>query len=79
MIDVGFRISGNLATPSSVTRPNRVHLRYGWHLRVPRLQFRVNSPSELLRLLLGSLHGERALTMVSTFQLTKSARFTWRT
>ena len=28
----------------------------------------------LLRHVLGQLHGERALTMVSTFQLTRSAR-----
>ena len=67
---VGFRYSGTLATPIGVTRPNRVHLRYGWRLCLPRLQ-----PEDCSIRLLGQLHGERALTMVSTFQLTKSARF----
>ena len=73
-IGVGFSFFGSLATPSCVTRPNRVHLRYGWRLRLPRLQL-----ADCSSKLLGRLHGERTLTMVSTFQLTRTARLNWRT
>jgi hypothetical protein len=31
----GFIILGRLATSTSVTRPNRVHLRYGSQVRIP--------------------------------------------
>jgi hypothetical protein len=73
-INVGFINFGSLATPNGVTRPNRVRLRYGWRLCLPRLQ-----PADYSDRLLSWLHGERALTMVSTFQLTRTARLNWRT
>ena len=55
---------------NSLTRPNRVH---AYALRLTPLHQEA-STSELLLPPLPQLHGERALTMVSTFQLTRSAR-----
>ena len=34
----GFTRFGGLAVPTGLTRPKQVHLRYGWHLRLPRLR-----------------------------------------
>jgi hypothetical protein len=65
----GFLISGSLATPISVTRPNRVSLA----LRLACLP-REASPDGLLRRTLAWLPAERAIVRVSSFQLTRSAR-----
>jgi len=75
-VGAGFTQSGGLATLTLVTRPNRVHAYYALRL-TPLLPWAPTkrSPSQPPR----SLHGERALTMVSTFQLTRFARLAWRT
>ena len=60
--------------PFCVTRPNRVHLRYGSRLRLPRLRH-PGCPE----MALGRLHGGRAVTMVDSFHSTSWARLAWRT
>ena len=67
---VGFTISGKLATRICVTRPNRVH---AFALRLTPL-LPGASTAGLLRTPPHQLHGERALTMVHSFQRTRSAR-----
>jgi hypothetical protein len=52
-----------------VTRPNRVHLRYGSHVRSAGLR-----PFGLLRGPPASLPAERAINRVTSFQVTRSAR-----
>ena len=52
-----------------VTRPNRVHLRYGSRVRSARLQ-----PFGLLRGPPAPLPAERAISRVTSFQVTRSAR-----
>ena len=54
----GFSNSGRLATCIGVTRPNRVNLRYGSHLRLRRL--RRSDYSDLTHTTLRRLHVERA-------------------
>ena len=62
-------IFGRLATSTSVTRPNRVHLRYGSQVCFPG--FRQPDYSDSLRF---SYMHERAIYMVNSFQFTRSAR-----
>src|SRR5215813_5250743 len=57
-----------LATFVFLSRPNRVHLRYGSRVRL------ANPPAPLLRLTLVRLHAEQAIYMVNSFQFTRSAR-----
>jgi hypothetical protein len=52
-----------------VTRPNRVHLRYGSCVRSARLQ-----PFGLLRGPPAPLPAERPISRVTSFQVTRSAR-----
>ena len=66
----GFAPSGRLTTTTGFTRPKRVH---AFALRL------TSSPSRSSTTWLpasppSQLHGARAITMVSTFQLTRSAR-----
>ena len=65
----GFTISDRMATPIEVTRPNRVHFRYGSWIRPPELRLRryQSQPS-------GFLHIQPTIYMVSSFQLTRSVR-----
>ena len=72
----GFSISGRLATCIGVTRPNRVHLRYGSHLHLRRL--RRSDYSDLTHTTLRRLHVERAIHMASSFHLAELAT-AWRT
>jgi hypothetical protein len=65
----GFIIFGRLATSTSVTRPNQVHLRYGSQVRFPG--FHQPDCSDPLRF--GYMY-ERAIYMVNSFQFTRSAR-----
>ena len=65
----GFIILGRLATSTSVTRPNRVHLRYGSQVCFPG--FRQTDYSASLRI---HYMYERAIYMVNSFQFTRSAR-----
>ena len=65
----GFIVSGGLATSISVTRPNRVRLRYGSQVCFPG--FRQPDYSDPLRF--GYMH-ERAIYTVNSFQFTRSAR-----
>jgi hypothetical protein len=65
----GFIILGRLATSISVTRPNRVHLRYGSQVCFPG--FHQPDCSDSLRF--RYMH-ERAIYMVNSFQFTRSAR-----
>jgi hypothetical protein len=65
----GFIIFGRLATSTSVTRPNQVHLRYGSQVCFPG--FRRTDRSVPLRF---SYMYERAIYMVNSFQFTRSAR-----
>jgi hypothetical protein len=65
----GFIILGRLATSVSVTRPNRVHLRYGSQVRVPGFHQK-GCP---LSLRFRYMH-ERAIYMVNSFQFTRLAR-----
>src|ERR1035441_10471255 len=60
---------GRLATSTSVTRPNQVHLRYG--SQVCLTGFRRTDHSVPLRF--GYMY-ERAIYMVNSFQFTRSAR-----
>ena len=64
----GFIILGRLATSISVTRPNRVHLRYGSQVCFPG--FRQTDCSASLRF---RYMYERAIYMVNSFQFTRSA------
>ena len=67
----GFTHFGRLATARySVTRPNRIRFRCGLQTRSPRLR-----PKELPPETLRSLHDERAIIMVDTFQSTRQTRF----
>ena len=66
----GFTQSGRMATPTCVTRPNRVH---AFALRLTPSPSQA-STSRLPGTPLSRLHGERAIPMVSTFQLTRSTR-----
>jgi len=65
----GFIILGRLATSISVTRPNRVCLRYGSQVCFPG--FHQADHSAPLRF---SYMHERAIYMVNTSQFTRSAR-----
>ena len=65
----GFIILGRLATSVSVTRPNRVRLRYGSQVCFPG--FRQTDCPASLRF---SYMHERAIYMVNSFQFTRSAR-----
>ncbi len=66
----GFAASGRLTTTTGLTRPKRVHA-FALRLtsspsRTPTARLPTPPPSRL--------HGERAIAMVSTFQLTRSTR-----
>src|SRR6266571_1864823 len=65
----GFLILGRLATSISVTRLNRVHLRYGSQVGFPGF----HQPDCSGPLRLSYLH-ERAIHMVNSFQFTRSPR-----
>jgi hypothetical protein len=65
----GFILSGRLATFTSVTRPNRVRLRYGSQVCFPGFHQTDYSVSLRFRY----MH-ERAIYMVNSSQLTRSAR-----
>ena len=65
----GFIILGRLATSISVTRPNRVHLRYGSQVCFPGFH-QAGCPTSLR---FRYMH-ERAIYMVNSFQFTRSAR-----
>ena len=65
----GFITFGRLATSISVTRPNRVRLRYGSQVCFPG--FHRPDCSSPLRF---SYMYERAIYMVNSFQFTRSAR-----
>ena len=65
----GFIKSGRLAAFKSVTRPNRVRLRYGSQVCLPG--FRQMDYSIPLRF---RYTYERAIYMVNSFQFTRSAR-----
>ena len=64
----GFILVGGLATFVFLSRPNRVHLRYGSRVRLP------SRSGPLLVPPLVRLHAEQAIYMVNSFQFTKSAR-----
>ena len=64
----GFILVGRLATFVFLSRPNRVHLRYGSRVRL------TSRTSPLLELPLARLHVEQAIYMVNSFQFTRSAR-----
>jgi len=64
----GFILVGGLATFVFLSRPNRVHLRYGSRVHLP------SSPAPLLGRALVRLHAEQAIYMVNSFQFTRSAR-----
>jgi hypothetical protein len=66
----GFTLSGRLATLTCVSRPKRVHARALRLTPSPSQAPTARSPAPPL----GRLHGERAIPMVSTFQLTRSTR-----
>ena len=65
----GFILSGGLATFNSVTRPNRVRLRYGSQVCFPGFR----QPDYAGSLRFSYMH-ERAIYMVNSFQFTRSAR-----
>src|SRR5216684_4593827 len=65
----GFILVGGLATFVFLSRPNRVHLRYGSRVRLPS-----PLPAPLLKPALVRLHAEQAIYMVNSFQFTRSAR-----
>ena len=68
----GFTIFGRLAVLRvSVTRPNRVHLRYGSQVRFAGLRL-----SGLLRCPPALLHVERVIHMVDSFHSTRFASLT---
>ena len=64
----GFTTSGRLAIPICVTRPNGFAFATADVFAFPGFDDRV-TPSPP-----GRLHGERAIAMVSTFQLTRSTK-----
>ena len=64
----GFILVGRLATFVFLSRPNRVHWRYGSRVRL------TSRTSPLLELPLARLHVEQAIYMVNSFQFTRSAR-----
>ena len=64
-----LRQAGRL--PTHVTRPNRVHFRYGSQVRFARLRL-----TGLLRCSLAQLHVERVIHMVDSFHSTRFASFT---
>jgi len=64
----GFISVGRLATFVFLSRPNRVHFRYGSRVRLPSRAGPLLEPS-LVR-----LHAEQAIYMVNSFQFTRSAR-----
>ena len=66
----GFTFSGRLATPICVTRPKWVH---ACALRLTSLSSRASHPGSPRRTP-SRLHGERAIPMVNTFQLTRPAK-----
>ena len=66
----GFTQSGRLAAPTCVTRPKRVH---AFALRLTSLSSRAPHPGSPRRTP-SRLHGERAIPMISSFQLTRSAK-----
>ena len=63
----GFILVGGLAPFVFLSRPNRVHLRYGSRVRLP-------TPAPSLGLALVRLHAEQAIYMVNSFPFTRSAR-----
>jgi hypothetical protein len=65
----GFIIFGRLATSISVTRPNRVRLRYGSQVCFPGFHQKDCSDSLRFRYLY-----ERAIYMVNSFQFTRSSQ-----
>ena len=64
----GFILVGGLATFVFLSRPNRVHLRYGSRVRLLTRQPRYQV------LTLAWLHAEQAIYKVNSFQFTRSAR-----
>jgi hypothetical protein len=60
--------SGGLATFVFLSRPNRVHLRYGSRVRL------ASSPARLLGLALARLRAEQAIYTMNSFQFMRSAR-----
>lgn len=60
--------SGGLATFVFLSRPNRVHLRYGSRVRL------TGQPAPLLGLAPARLHAEQAIYTVNSFQFTRSTR-----
>ena len=60
--------SGGLATFIFLSRPNRVHLRYGSRVRL------ASPPVPLLELALTRLRAEQAIYTVNSFQFTRSTR-----
>ena len=68
--DAGFILFGGLATPIGVTRPNRVHLRYGSPLRSDEAPAMAIAPTPLV-----GLHVFWTLYMVNSSQFTRSASF----
>jgi hypothetical protein len=64
----GFILVGGLATFVFLSRPNRVHLRYGSRVRL------TSPPAPLLGLALIRLRAEQAIYTVNSFQFTRSAR-----
>ncbi len=81
----GFTVSGKMATHKCVTRPNRVHLRYGSHLRLRRLQrmdlstgFPGAESFPTLRCSFGYMSSEQ-FTWQPPFRLRVQPSFAWRT
>ena len=66
----GFILVGGLTASTFLTRPNRVHLRYGSRVCLP------SRPVPLLEPLLVRLHVEQAIYMVNSFQFTRPTRIT---
>ena len=66
----GFTISGRMATLAFVTRPNRVH---AFALRLTSSLLQAPYRGSLLYTL-KSLHGERIITMNSSFQLIRNVK-----
>jgi len=60
--------SGGLATFVFLSRPNRVHLRYGSRVRL------TSPPAPLLELALTRLRAEQAIYTVNSFHFTRSTR-----
>ena len=64
----GFILVGGLATFVFLSRPNRVHLRYGSRVCL------AGQPAPLLGFTPARLHAEQAIYTVNSFQFTRSAR-----